>query len=508
MFTNVKEVKKKKKNFGLSFIAICLLFITVIIPRSNVYAEDKSVLLNKSETLSYYDKSYVISLKHKSDIKIEITVNNDDIFTDRELGVSLFKNTEKHNSNNFDFFYDEDYADYNWICNLNEDSSMGILEKNITLEAGTHAIYLWAPYYTMDYTIKISDSTKYMTDMTIPLTHKMVVGDTNYLAISNKKPINGFEDISWSSSNTNIAEVHKTTGAIKAKKKGKAIVTAVLRNGKKYKCDVDVIDNLMKKTSVTLLKGKSTTLSLKAKKPNVKWSSSNNKVVKVTSSGKVSAIASGKAVITAKVDGISYSCNVTVEDPKLNKTKISIYTIDTLKLTLNNASGKVTWSSSKKSVATVDDTGKVSAKSSGTAIITAIYAGSKFTCKVTVVKTPPIIIEEVGWDINFLGGVEPYIYLTNTTNKDIKYIDIYTEYYNSVGDPAICEIQDTNKITLNITGPIKKKTKNYEAYWDAVIYNDNMAAMKITKMKITYMDKSTQNITINKLWSDENYYYH
>ncbi len=45
---------------------------------------------------------------------------------------------------------------------------------------------------------------------------------------------------------------------------------------------------------------------------------------------------------------------------------------------------KVKWTSSKKSVAAVNQSGKVTAKKKGIAKITAKYAGKKYTCKVTV----------------------------------------------------------------------------------------------------------------------------
>lgn len=57
----------------------------------------------------------------------------------------------------------------------------------------------------------------------------------------------------------------------------------------------------------------------------------------------------------------------------------------TKKLKVNNTSGKVTWSSGKKSVATVNSKGIVTAKKPGTATITAkTKEGQKLTCKITV----------------------------------------------------------------------------------------------------------------------------
>ncbi|WP_310603429.1 Ig-like domain-containing protein [Anaerosporobacter sp.] len=69
---------------------------------------------------------------------------------------------------------------------------------------------------------------------------------------------------------------------------------------------------------------------------------------------------------------------------KLNKTKVSLTVGKTEQLKLSGTKKAVTWSSSKKTVATVSKTGKVTAKAAGTATITAKSNGKKYTCKVTV----------------------------------------------------------------------------------------------------------------------------
>lgn len=68
---------------------------------------------------------------------------------------------------------------------------------------------------------------------------------------------------------------------------------------------------------------------------------------------------------------------------KLNKTKLTLTVGNTAKLKLKNTKKKVTWSSSKKSVATVSKSGTVRAKKKGTATITAKAGKKKYKCKVT-----------------------------------------------------------------------------------------------------------------------------
>lgn len=66
------------------------------------------------------------------------------------------------------------------------------------------------------------------------------------------------------------------------------------------------------KKTVTLDRGKSTSLKITGTKSKVTWKSSNKKVASVSSKGKVTAKSAGTAVITATVKKKKYTCRVTV----------------------------------------------------------------------------------------------------------------------------------------------------------------------------------------------------
>lgn len=79
------------------------------------------------------------------------------------------------------------------------------------------------------------------------------------------------------------------------------------------------------------------------------------------------------------------SVPVEAAQPKLNKTKMTIY--EGQKKTLKvNKKAKVKWSSSNKKVATVNQKGQVFAKKKGTTIIKAKIGKRVIKCKVTVKK--------------------------------------------------------------------------------------------------------------------------
>ncbi|MCC8100702.1 MAG: Ig-like domain-containing protein [Clostridiales bacterium] len=74
---------------------------------------------------------------------------------------------------------------------------------------------------------------------------------------------------------------------------------------------------------------------------------------------------------------------------EISETSATLIKGQTLKLKITGTSDTVTWKSSRKSVAKVSASGKVTAKKKGTTTITATVNGEKYKCKITVV-TPAI----------------------------------------------------------------------------------------------------------------------
>ena len=147
----------------------------------------------------------------------------------------------------------------------------------------------------------------------------------------------------------------------------------------------------LNKTKVTVSVKKSYQLKVIGISKKATWKSSNKKVATVSKNGKVTGNKKGSAVITAKVNKKTYKCKVTVTEPTLNKTKVTLTitkkkTKPAVQLKVKNVSAKnVKWTTSNKKVATVSKNGKVVAKKKGNAVITVKVKGSKtLRCKVTV----------------------------------------------------------------------------------------------------------------------------
>lgn len=79
--------------------------------------------------------------------------------------------------------------------------------------------------------------------------------------------------------------------------------------------------------------------------------------------------------------------NADAASAKINRKKVTLSRGKCYTLKVKGCSGKVTWKSSNKKVATVSKSGKVTAKKAGTAKITATVKAKKFTCKITVRKS-------------------------------------------------------------------------------------------------------------------------
>lgn len=71
---------------------------------------------------------------------------------------------------------------------------------------------------------------------------------------------------------------------------------------------------------------------------------------------------------------------------KLNKTKLTVYAGSSAVLKLQGASKKITWNSTNRTVASVNNKGRVTAKKAGKTVITAKYDKKTYQCKVTVKK--------------------------------------------------------------------------------------------------------------------------
>ncbi len=243
----------------------------------------------------------------------------------------------------------------------------------------------------------------------------LVEGEEEKLAVSVTPENATDKSVVWESGNESVATVSQE-GLVTAVGEGKATITVKTNDGGfSASCEVTVNKKVIAVTgvklsaaSMTLREGEKGTLTAtvepaNATNKNVEWWTSDLDVVSVISTsggsnGYVEARKAGKAMVTVKTeDGeFSASCEITVEKKEVPVTGIALeqsslllpvgctYTIKAHVQPSNATDQNVKWGSSNGGVATVDQTGKVTAVAAGTVDILATLAGKFARCTVQV----------------------------------------------------------------------------------------------------------------------------
>jgi predicted outer membrane repeat protein len=202
---------------------------------------------------------------------------------------------------------------------------------------------------------------------------------------------------------------------------------------------------------------------------SVTWSSSNESVATVAD-GVVTAVSDGTATITVTTvnGGFTATCNVTVYTPvtgvSLNEEAITLEVSETFTLvaTITPAGATdqtVGWVSGNQSVATVNNSGLVTAVSAGTATISVVTVDGSFiaTCDVTVIE-PSIAVTGVSLDQTTL-ALEPGNTATlvatvapgDATDKSVSWTSS-NEAVATVADGVVTAVADgTCTITVTTT---------------------------------------------------------
>ena len=293
--------------------------------------------------------------------------------------------------------------------------------------------------------------------------------------------------VSWSSSNKEVAYV-SSSGKVSGYATGTATITCKTKDGGyTATCKVTVktpVEGIsLNKSSVTLLKGKTTTLVAtvkpdKASDKTVTWTSSNTTVATVSSAGKVTAKAKGTATITAKTKdgGFKATCKVTVKTGvtgvKLDSTSLKIKKggAKTLTATVSPSDAEnktVYFYSSDTSVAGVGYTsGKISAKGVGTATITAKTAdgGYTATCKVTVyIPVTGVELNQPDWDMKVgeTFQLKAKIKPSDATTKTVTWTSSNT---------SVATVSTSGKVTAKSKGNVVITVKTKDGGYTAKCY--------------------------------------
>ena len=205
----------------------------------------------------------------------------------------------------------------------------------------------------------------------------------------------------WTSTDSSIVSVKRTTGTMFAEKAGTAYIKVRTTDGTNLSrmCRVKVIDPVpidsltISQSQITLVNGQKSQLEARAIPTNttsgIRWMTDDRTIATVSSTGLVTAKGPGKTTITAYTnEGVESQC--TVEVIKMNPQTIAIEQYDKYLLAVDGAEsgGEITWNSSNSNVVTVTTEGEIMGVKPGSATIFASYNGKKVSCRVTVKQIP------------------------------------------------------------------------------------------------------------------------
>ncbi|WP_099469680.1 Ig-like domain-containing protein [Konateibacter massiliensis] len=238
----------------------------------------------------------------------------------------------------------------------------------------------------------------------------------------------------------------------------------------------------------------------------VTWSSSNTSIATVSSTGLVTAKATGTATITATANGVKATCLVTVKAPSLTLKSASGTVVVGSKITIEataDPTGKITYATSNKKVATVTSAGVVKGIKTGTAKITVTANGVSKTYKVTVKKQTLTLKKSSG---TVTAGKTIEIKATASPNGTITYKTSNKKVATVTSDGVVKGIKaGTATITVKCNGvsktykvTVKKQTLTLKASSAAVKVGKTVSikATASPKETITYKSSNENVATV------------
>lgn len=357
----------------------CVVYVSKELDKSKVTAVRNDKNINVNWTKVAHASSYVLSRYNKiTGIVNDIYEGTDTAFEDKDLTSGKYVYTVKA-------ILDENEADANLYSNsVSEESEAVIIPEPVT-------------------GIEVANDYQHM---------GLFVGGSGKIRYSVLPGNATNTNVTFKSLNEKVATVD-ANGVVTGVSEGNAdIVITTEEGGFEAKCTVrvDGIDarGIERVGDKTVTMGLNQTRQLQVKitpsdttNKNVQWTSSNNSVATVDSNGVVTSKNSGSTIITATTHNelkteFFIEVETSVTNITLNSNEINLNTGGTFKLdaTVNpsNASNKnIKWISANESIATVDQSGNVTADVAGTTYISAVSADGKVVATCTVNVSKPVV---------------------------------------------------------------------------------------------------------------------
>ncbi|MEG3025627.1 MAG: Ig-like domain-containing protein, partial [Aeromonas sp.] len=391
-----------------------------------------------------------------------------------------------------------------------------------------------------------------------PATSSLPKGTTQQFQAIATFSDNSSQDVSsqvyWDSSNISVATVD-LDGEVTAVTEGNSIISAQFQNVSSNPVALEVTGAVINAGGLTitvppltLAVGQSSQLAAsgtysdgttKDVTADVHWSSSNPAVATVSLAGQVTAVSPGSATIIGTLDGESATIPVTVTNAVLNAGGLNITTPPltlaaglTGQLTATGSysdgssadvTANVQWSSSDPAIATVSQTGLVTAVAPGSTTITGTLDGQTATISVTVtnatlntggltISTPPLT----------LAAGQSSQLAANGSYSDGSTINVTANVQWSSDNPAVATVSSTGLVTAvnpgfaTITGILDGQTATLSVTVSNAVLN--VGGLTISTPPLTlaagltgqlaatgsYSDGSNVDVTTTVSWTSSN----
>lgn len=274
--------------------------------------------------------------------------------------------------------------------------------------------------------------------------------------------------LKWSSSNPSVASVD-SYGHVKAISIGSTVIEVSANDGSGVKayCYIEVVPTpvegvtIIAKGPTSLKTNQTLQLTVTVQPDNatnreVSWSSSDIGVAYVDGNGLITAIAVGTAEITATAGNKSDKISITVEPTLIESISFTVSVLDMevgdeeqVNVIISPASAtnkQLRWISLDPDIATVDEQGKVTARSIGGTMIQAIATDGSLVNNILSVQVYPTLVEEI--IIEYTGTTT--LKVGDTAQLNIRILPENAtdkSYFWMVSEPSVLSINETGLVT-------------------------------------------------------------
>lgn len=289
----------------------------------------------------------------------------------------------------------------------------------------------------------------------------------------NLKIIGLVGNTTFTSSNSKVATVD-SNGKVTCKSAGNSNIS-VIANGITLNCTITVKNPALNCTNKTIYVKNSFTLKVvKGLNGKANFKSSNNKIAKADSKGKITGYKAGNCTIIVNANGVTLKCKVRVINPII-KYRTKIYIKNSTAISIRGKVGKSTFKSSNKKVATVNSKGKITGKKKGTCTIIIRTNGVTLKRRITVInprlnKKSIKLVQGKTFKLKVYGGNGKVKYSSNNNKIATvsKYGNIRAKYAGSCkvtvirnGIKLVCKIKVTaSKYPVGLKYSFKQTKKN------------------------------------------------